>query len=88
MSDWPRYESHKIVQARRIVGFFNTPDTGGRVCGIVEGGERFAPIQNVMLEAANVGDYAVIYEDGYKSISPAKAFEEGYRKVEGSDFPG
>lgn len=24
------------------------------------------------------GDYLVIYEDGYRSISPGKAFEEGY----------
>lgn len=24
------------------------------------------------------GDYLVIYEDGYRSISPAKAFEDGY----------
>lgn len=25
-----------------------------------------------------VGGYLVVYEDGYKSYSPAKAFEEGY----------
>jgi hypothetical protein len=87
MSDWPRYESHKIVQAAKIVGF-DTRDTGGRVCAIVEGGETFVPKQGVMLAEATVGDYAVIYEDGYKSISPAKAFEAGYTRVEGSDFPG
>ena len=28
------------------------------------------------------GDYIVIYADGYKSWSPAKAFEEGYTRVE------
>jgi len=27
------------------------------------------------------GDYYVVYEDGYKSISPAKAFEEGYTLI-------
>lgn len=29
-----------------------------------------------------VGDYVVIYADGYKSWSPAKAFEEGYTRNE------
>lgn len=27
------------------------------------------------------GGYYVVYEDGYKSYSPAKAFEEGYTAV-------
>ncbi len=29
-----------------------------------------------------VGGYYVVYEDGYKSFSPAKAFEEGYTRIE------
>jgi len=28
-----------------------------------------------------VGGYYVVYVDGYKSFSPAKAFDEGYAKV-------
>ena len=28
-----------------------------------------------------VGDYLVIYEDGYKSWSPSRAFEEGYTRI-------
>lgn len=28
-----------------------------------------------------VGGYYVVYEDGYKSFSPAKAFEDGYTKL-------
>ena len=28
-----------------------------------------------------VGGYYVVYEDGYKSFSPAKAFEDGYAAV-------
>ncbi len=27
------------------------------------------------------GGYYVVYEDGYKSFSPAKAFEEGYTRL-------
>jgi len=28
-----------------------------------------------------VGGYYVVYADGYKSFSPAQAFEEGYTRV-------
>ena len=28
-----------------------------------------------------VGGYYVVYEDGYKSFSPAKAFEDGYTRM-------
>jgi len=28
-----------------------------------------------------VGGYYVVYEDGYKSFSPAQAFEEGYSRI-------
>jgi len=28
-----------------------------------------------------VGGYYVVYDDGYKSFSPAKAFEEGYTRI-------
>jgi len=31
-----------------------------------------------------IGDYIVIYEDGYKSWWPAKVFEEGYNRIERS----
>lgn len=27
------------------------------------------------------GGYFVVYEDGYESFSPAKAFEEGYTRI-------
>ena len=27
------------------------------------------------------GGYYVVYDDGYKSYSPAKAFEEGYVRI-------
>lgn len=79
MSDWPKYQSHKIIQAKPIIGF-DRRDTGGAVCAIVEGGETFTPNQMGMLEGARVGDYAMLYPDGYKSISPKDVFEEGYTR--------
>jgi hypothetical protein len=79
--EWPKYRSHKVIMAARIAGF-DTRDTGGRVCAMVDPGDgeyvTFTPSVGEMLERANVGDYAVIYDNGYGSISPAKEFEEGY----------
>ena len=28
-----------------------------------------------------VGGYYVVYQDGYKSFSPAEAFEDGYTRI-------
>jgi hypothetical protein len=79
MSDWPKYQSHKIVQAAKIVGF--DADAGGKPRAIVhgpDGAEGFVPTVPAMLDKAEVGDWAMLYPDGYRSISPAKQFEEGY----------
>jgi hypothetical protein len=58
---------------------------------IVPDGNRFAPFkvdhQYVSKHLANLfkstieGGYYVVYKDGYKSFSPAAAFEEGYTLV-------
>lgn len=84
MNNWPKYESHKIVQAAKIVGF-DTRDTGGRICAIVDPGdgnpEGFVPTAREMLDRAEVGGWAMLYPDGFKSISPEKAFEEGYTLI-------
>lgn len=72
-SNWPKYVSHKEVQAMPITGI--TPD------GIILVGaahEPFAPTVTEMTRLAEVGGYAVIYDDGYKSVSPKAAFEKGY----------
>ena len=84
MSDWPKYESHKIVRAARIIGFdMSSTGEARRACATVDPGtgyypEAFNPTHDVMLEEAKIGDWAIIYSDGFKSISPAKAFEDGY----------
>lgn len=87
MTDWPQYESHKIVQAARIVGF-DVGASGTRLCALVDNPnndvmhERFNPTVPEMLDRASLDDWAMLYPDGFKSISPAKAFEEGYTRVE------
>ena len=80
----PRYRCHKEVSALKIGdGPITLNRDGSAVLPIAEGG--FAP---VTVEAGVVtrympvaGDYLVVYEDGYRSISPAKAFEDGYTRI-------
>ena len=73
----PQYRSHKVVgalQIRRVVGdevHFVLPEHPPRKAkdGMFA---RYVP---------QPGDYWVIYPDGYESISPCVAFEEGYTRV-------
>lgn len=89
--EMPKYQSHKHVWALKIASVTD-PNTdpncvtdGPRVLAFEE--EGYAPI---VVDAAYVrkhnpqpGGYFVVYADGYQSWSPAKAFEEGYTRVEG-----
>jgi hypothetical protein len=80
LADW---KCHKIVKAGKILEFgpgFNTPvtveDVNGAPCKVNIRSDVFARGR------PNLGDYLVIYEDGYKSWSPAKAFEDGYTRLD------
>ena len=85
-NDWPQYESHKIVRAAKIVGLLAHDDGGGPYRIFVRSAnadpaaaaEEFWPSVDEMAMEAEGGAWAVLYDDGFKSISPAKAFEEGY----------
>jgi hypothetical protein len=85
MTDWPEYISHKIVRAAKIE-HVNRVD--GRITELLvrptEGGdlESFMPTQAGMEFRVGVGDYAIMYPDGFRSVAPAKPFEEGYRRKE------
>lgn len=96
MSDWPEYVSHKVVRAAKIVGIEKLGDIVSVIWvrpvdqthDDGTGPEVFEPTRADMKTIAEVGEYAVIYApdekypDGYRSISPAKAFEEGYTRVQ------
>lgn len=89
-AEMPRYKSHKEVRALKIrhVEYDKAPEGQDRSAWLrltfVE--PQYAPIKIPPEMFARyepvVGDYYVVYEDGYRSISPAKAFEEGYTRVE------
>lgn len=75
--EMPRYQSHKKVWALKIA------KVDGYTLSFAEPG--YAPMrvdpQMFGRYTAAPGDYYVQYDDGYKSISPAKAFEEGYTRI-------
>lgn len=86
----PKYKCHKVVSAAKIGGFFPLEDgdpnggvrltfSDGEIPPLVqskEWREKHQPVE---------GGYLVAYADGYVSFSPARAFEEGYSLVTGSE---
>lgn len=82
--EMPVYKCHKKVWALKIAG----------IVGDQYGGIYFQPAEPgcekvsmspeyVAKHKPEVGGYYVVYEDGYKSFSPADAFEEGYTQCAG-----
>lgn len=71
----PRYRSHKIVQAARILEVLSLPL---RFRLDLDLGAWFQPKALASTVMPEPGWWLVLYEDGYISFSPAKAFEEGY----------
>lgn len=96
-----KYQSHKVVEAARIIDVEKTGPYG-----MSPGPERHYRLDTRDLRyvdrwvpqpagtnyEAEVGDYYVVYPDGYKSLSPAAAFEAGYTELGSLDdvglFPG
>ena len=93
----PRWRSHKVVQAAKIISMAPASEPGAALL-ILEGpGNPIATVDYEWLHkrvpgvangpnpqfTAAIGGYFVVYEDGYTSWSPAKAFEEGHTRIEG-----
>lgn len=97
MREMPRYQCHKKVWALKIkeVTHNENPDTTGASGASSYGAvlvvqDGYAPI-SVSAEYVNkhnpqAGGYYVVYEDGYRSFSPAEPFEDGYSRFRGNDF--
>jgi hypothetical protein len=87
-AEMPRYKCHKEVWALKIADIKDPTEPGNESDGsriIVPADAGFAPFRvehgYVHKHKPEVGGYYVVYADGYKSYSPAKAFEEGYARV-------
>lgn len=75
--EMPRYQCHKIVHALKIKSIH-----GGE---IIPADDGFAPFleteEYIKKHNPQPGGYYVVYEDGYRSFSPASAFEQGYTRI-------
>jgi hypothetical protein len=80
--EMPHYRCFKEVSALKILSAI--PAIGGGA-SLRFADSRFSPITLkpgvVARYFPQPGDYYVVYADGYQSISPAKAFEEGYTRI-------
>jgi hypothetical protein len=79
----PRYRCHKTVCALKIAKIERGASDGSVMiipeeCGYDPFGVTGEYMDKHQVE---VGGYYIVYDDGYKSWSPAKAFEEGYEKI-------
>jgi hypothetical protein len=86
----PQYQSHKKVWALKIAALEHTgtPDQESDGSLLMSSDEEgFAPIKLdadfVRKHQPKVGGYCVVYAGGYKSFSPADAFEGGYTLISG-----
>lgn len=84
MRQMPRYQCHKQVWALKIAAI-EILDNGWAKIAPAEAG--YAPFEarcdyrsKFHGDEADLG-YYVVYEDGYASWSPSKAFEEGYTRI-------
>lgn len=89
MREMPIYQCHKQVWALKIksIEHLPNPDPGrsaaasyGAILTPEENGFHAFPVgaEFMTKHRPEVGGYYVVYKDGYRSYSPAKAFEEGY----------
>lgn len=81
--EMPKYRCHKEVWALKIdkIEWIE----GGETMRITPLEEGYAPFtvdeDYVRRHHPLTGGYYVAYKDGYKSFSPAEAFEEGYSRI-------
>ena len=85
--EMPRYRSHKEVWALKIakVEHVDESEVAPRQAIITPADDGYAPFsvpaEYLDKHDPKAGGYYVVYKDGYKSWSPADAFEDGYSRV-------
>ena len=83
--EMPKYKSHKEVWALKIKEIIdprnpNEESDGSRIIVPEEEGYGEVRVDRLYMNKHDpkIGGYYVVYKDGYKSFSPADAFEDGY----------
>jgi len=90
--EMPKYQSHKVVWALKIKEIVFDHDLASKENRETDGSAIITPEEDgyapfevdreyCRKHNPQVGGYYVVYEDGYKSWSPADAFEGGYTKL-------
>jgi len=83
--EMPRYKCHKEVWALKIKDVILQPAGGHLIVPEDEGYAAFHVSDEYRaMHKPQPGGYYVVYDDGYKSYSPAAAFDSGYMRVEKS----
>jgi len=86
-AEMPRYKCHKEVHALQILGISPSEPDGSVDLYFEE--KQFAPIRvskewiakHLPEDGVLTRGYYVVYDDGYVSWSPEKAFQDGYTKL-------
>lgn len=90
--EMPKYKCHKEVWALKIFSIEldskkaqaeNRETDGSAMITPAEPGYMPFRVDHEYMRkhSPQVGGYYVVYEDGYKSFSPAEAFEGGYTRI-------
>lgn len=81
--EMPKYKCRKEVWALKIESIRQVGNDGNME--VTPSDKGFAPFvvssEYAEKHKPHAGGYYVVYEGGYKSFSPATAFEDGYTKV-------
>jgi hypothetical protein len=86
--EMPWYQCHKLVHALKIKHIVSHIDGGAEITPQEEEYAGFVVDAEYMRKhVPSSGGYYVVYADGYKSFSPAEAFEQGYTTCERTDPP-
>jgi len=81
-AEMPKYKCHKEVWALKIDGIRVEEDDVFILPANTAYGEFSVGLEYWNKHKPVIGGYYVVYGDGYKSFSPAEAFESGYTLIE------
>ena len=92
MAEMPRYKCHKEVRALKIARIEFDHDKARAENRETDGSATITPAEGgytpfkvdanyVHKHKPQAGGYYVVYKDGYRSWSPAEAFEDGYTRI-------
>ncbi len=82
---WPTYQCHKVVRALKIETLHK--NTATNIWTATLEGSPCVQLSDDFIQkhSPEIGGWLVAYADHYLSYSPAKAFEEGYKLIDGEE---